>query len=82
MCSDAQNALLKVLNESHVPKNQMQELEQIVGQILATNIITFIEDELIEDGAGHILSTDNYEMQRNNGHKSPNGWWLSLNVCP
>lgn len=51
------NALLKVLNESHVPNTtNPQELEQIVGQVLATNIITFTEDELIEDETGHTKS--------------------------
>lgn len=41
------NALLKVLNEFHVPNNtNSQELESIVEQVLVTNIITFIEDEL------------------------------------
>lgn len=51
------NALLKVLNESYVPNTtNPRELEQIVGQVPATNIITFTEDELIEDGTGHIKS--------------------------
>lgn len=40
-----------------VPSNiNSPGLEQIMGQVLATNIITFIEDELIEDGTGHIKS--------------------------
>lgn len=33
-----------------------QELEPIVGQVLATNIVTFTEDEFIEDGIGYIKS--------------------------
>lgn len=31
-----------------------QELDQIVEQVLATKIITFTEDELLEDGTKHI----------------------------
>lgn len=53
------NVLLKVLNESHILSNtNSQELEQIVGQVLATTVIDFIEDELTEDGTGHIKSLD------------------------
>lgn len=41
------NALLKVLNKSHAPNNtNPQELEQNVGHILVTNIITFV---MVED---------------------------------
>lgn len=51
---DSFETQLKVLNDSHVPNDtNPQELEQIVGQVAATNII---EDELIEDGMGHSKS--------------------------
>lgn len=40
------NALIVVLHEFHVLNNtNPQELEQIVGQVLVTNIITFTEDD-------------------------------------
>lgn len=51
--------MLKVLNESHVSSNtNPQKLEHLVGEFLATNITTFTEEELIDDGMGHIKSLD------------------------
>lgn len=77
MSSEAhRNALLKVLNESYFPNNtEPQELEQTVGQVLATNIITSTEDELIKDGTGHIKSAHNCGMQRHDCREPV------LNVC-
>lgn len=36
----------------------MKELEQIVGQIVETNTITFNEDELTPEGIGHVECRD------------------------
>lgn len=51
------DSLLKILNESYVPeRTEMKDLEQIVGQIVGTNTITFNKDELTLEGIGHIKS--------------------------
>lgn len=48
------DALLKVLNETHVASSITPEsLENLVGQVLATNVITFTDDELPPEGSGH-----------------------------
>lgn len=51
------DALLKMLNESHVPEGTtMKDLEYIVGQIAGMNTITYSEDELIPEGTDHVKS--------------------------
>lgn len=51
------DALLKILNESHVPEGTAtKDLERIVGQITGMNTISFNEDELTPEGTGHVKS--------------------------
>lgn len=51
------DALLKILNESHVPEGiATNDLKNIVGQIADTNTITFNEDELLPKGTGNVKS--------------------------
>ncbi|GKV31553.1 hypothetical protein SLEP1_g40232 [Rubroshorea leprosula] len=48
------DALLKVLQEAHVPKNiDTQKFGTVVGAILAPNYINFIDDEIPDEGNGH-----------------------------
>jgi hypothetical protein len=47
-------AILKVLNESHVSQDtSVEQVERLVAQIQAPNYITFSDDELGPDGRGH-----------------------------
>lgn len=83
MTSEAhRNALLRVLNESYVTGNtNSQELEHVVGQVLATNRITFIEDELIHDGTSYIRSLHIIVGCR--GMIVRRVWqWFCSDVCP
>ncbi|GKV26011.1 hypothetical protein SLEP1_g35373 [Rubroshorea leprosula] len=49
-----QNALLKILNEAHVPRDiDMENFNNVIGTILAPNFINFTDDEIPEDGRGH-----------------------------
>lgn len=50
-------ALLKSLNEFHVPESIiMKDLENIIRQISANNTITFLEEELTLEGTRHTKS--------------------------
>lgn len=49
------NAVLKVLNEAHVPNTiSVDDVSNMIGMILNTHQITFSDDELTPDGTGHI----------------------------
>lgn len=51
------DALLKILNEAHVPEGTAtKDLAHMVGQIAETKTITFNEDELTPNGTGHTKS--------------------------
>ncbi|GKU96994.1 hypothetical protein SLEP1_g10174 [Rubroshorea leprosula] len=44
-----------ILNEAHVPKDiDMEKFNNVVGTILAPNFINFTDDEIPEDGRGHV----------------------------
>ena len=46
--------LNKVLNEAHVPKETtINQLEKMANRIFESNTITFTNDELPKEGAGH-----------------------------
>ncbi|GKV17025.1 hypothetical protein SLEP1_g27583 [Rubroshorea leprosula] len=50
-----QNALLKILNEAHVAKDiDMEKFNNVIGTMLAPNFINFTDDEMLEDGRGHV----------------------------
>jgi len=43
------------LNEAHVPKDvSVDKFQNLVGSILATNYITFTDEEMTPDGTGHV----------------------------
>lgn len=45
----------KCLNEAHVPKDvSVDKFQNLVGSILATNYITFTDEEMTPDGTGHV----------------------------
>ncbi|XP_071921398.1 uncharacterized protein [Coffea arabica] len=47
-------ALLKILNEAHVPKDiPVDKFSNIVGNVLAANYIAFSDDDLTAKGIGH-----------------------------
>lgn len=51
------NDLLKNLNESRVPVDiSKKDFINIMGQEIATDIISFPEDELVPEGRGHVRS--------------------------
>ena len=48
------DAILKVLNEAHVPQDTpVERVETLVGAVLASNYIAFTDDEIPPDGTGH-----------------------------
>lgn len=48
------NALLRILNQAHGPHNMsVKNLHHIIGNVVATNFITFNDDEIQSDGRGH-----------------------------
>ena len=48
------DALVKILNEAHVAQDiTVNQLDGIVGNIVASNYITFTDDELTPEGKGH-----------------------------
>lgn len=49
------DALLKVLNEAHVPPNVTTEnFENLVAQIQTTNFVSFTDEEIDSEGTGHV----------------------------
>lgn len=43
------------MNEAHVPKDvSVDKFQNLVGSILATNYITFTDEEMTPDGTGHV----------------------------
>lgn len=47
------DALIKILNEAHVPEGTTtKDLKHIVGQIAGMHTVTFDEDELTPEGPG------------------------------
>lgn len=45
---------MKTLNEAHVPSDiTLENVHNFVGHVLATNAITFTDDELPPEGTGH-----------------------------
>nr|XP_027069697.1 uncharacterized protein LOC113694957 [Coffea arabica] len=77
-------ALLKILNEAHVPKDiPVDKFSNIVGNVLAANHIAFSDDDLTAEGIGHNRAL--YISVRCNGKLMPrvlvdNG--SALNICP
>ncbi|XP_071913977.1 uncharacterized protein [Coffea arabica] len=77
-------ALLKILNEAHVPKDiPVDKFSNIVGNVLAANHIAFSDDDLTAEGIGHNRAL--YISVRCNGKLLPrvlvdNG--SALNICP
>lgn len=55
MASEAhRSALLKVLNEAHVPTDiSVENLQHLVGQVLAANTITFSDEVFNPEGTKH-----------------------------
>lgn len=52
------NALLKILNESDIPADTFREdFENIAGQVIATNTISFPLDELVPQGRGNVMKS-------------------------
>lgn len=48
------SALLKILNETHMPTDiSMEKFLHLVGKVVASNTITFTDDELPPEGTGH-----------------------------
>lgn len=47
-------ALLKVLNEAQIPKNiPVDKLSDILGNVLASNHVSYSNDDLTYEGIGH-----------------------------
>ena len=76
--------LLKVLTEAQVPKNILvDKFTQVVEHVLASNQISFSDEDLTSDGIGHNKAL--YISVRCNGKLLPrvlidNG--SALNICP
>jgi len=53
-CKPHKKLLLKIFNEAHVSQDITPEkFESIIGNIIASNYLTFTDDEILTEGTGH-----------------------------